>query len=235
MTVERLQKIMVSRGVAWRGGCEELIASGKVKVNGLVASLGDRAQVETDRITIEGWGELSPDTPTLVYLMLNKPRGYVTTVRDQRERPTVLDLVREIPQRIFPVGRLDRDTEGLLLLTNDGALTQRLLHPSGMVQKVYLARVDRLPTPQGLDYLRQGICLEDGWTAPAQVQVVDDSHLRLTIHEGRKRQVRRMLAAVDSKVLNLERVRLGPLRLGKLPRGSFRHLTPLEVAALQKL
>ena len=140
MTVERLQKIMASRGVASRRRCEELIASGKVKVNGLVASLGDRAQVETDRITIEGWGELSPDTPTLVYLMLNKPRGYVTTVRDQRERPTVLDLVREIPQRIFPVGRLDRDTEGLLLLTNDGALTQRLLHPSGMVQKVYASQ-----------------------------------------------------------------------------------------------
>ena len=235
MGLERLQKIMASLGVGSRRHCEKLLSAGQVKVNGTVAQLGDKADLACDRVEIAGYGYLNAAEPPKIYVVLNKPRGFVSTVRDQAGRPTVMDLVKDIAERVYPVGRLDRDTEGVLLFTNDGELTNRLLHPSHAVDKVYVAKVDVLPGPEEIKFLEEGICLDDGWTAPAKVEILGADTVQLTIHEGRKRQVRRMLAAVGCEVKYLERVRLGPISLGNLPRGKYRRLSDGELRALRKL
>ena len=236
MELERLQKILASSGVASRRRCEELIADGAVKVNGKIAHLGDKADRFKDVIEVEGYGTLERKSQKLIYIMLNKPRGYVTTVKDELDRKKVMELVGDIKERIFPVGRLDRDTEGLLLMTNDGDLANRLIHPRFMIDKVYLAWTDPLPDFKGLQYLREGICLEDGWTKPAQADIIETTEgkkiVRIVIHEGRNREVRRMLDAIGCKVKLLRRTEVGMIKLGNLKTGRYRHLTKSEVQSL---
>jgi 23S rRNA pseudouridine2605 synthase len=226
---ERLQKVLARAGVASRRVCEDLIAEGRVRVNGEVADLGRRVHPDVDVIEIDGG--LVPTAPGLVYYLLNKPAGVVTTAADTHGRPTVVELVPAEP-RVFPVGRLDADTEGLLLLTNDGELTHRLTHPSFGVEKEYLAAVEGDPAPAALRRLREGIELEDGLTAPAKVVRVEAGLLRITIHEGRNRQVRRMCEAVGHPVTRLVRSRIGTLADRKLKPGEWRVVAPDEVRAL---
>ncbi len=227
---ERLQKVLAGRGWGSRRVCEQLVADGRVAVNGVVAALGQRVDVERDLVTVDG--RPVGVRPGLVYYLLNKPAGVVSTARDTHGRPTVVDLVPSSP-RVFPVGRLDVDTEGLLLLTNDGELANRLTHPSHGVEKEYLAELDGPLTAGDLRRLRQGIALDDGLTAPAAASQPTPGVLRLTIHEGRNRQVRRMCEAVGRPVRRLVRVRIGPLRDAQLGPGQWRELTVEERIALQ--
>ena len=226
---ERVHKVLARAGVASRRRCEELIEEGRVEVNGVVVELGGRVDVRTDIVTVDG--AFVPLAPDAVYYLLNKPAGHVTTAHDPQGRPTVVELVPAEP-RVVPVGRLDLDTEGLLLLTNDGELTHRLTHPSFGVEKEYLAEVDGTPSRAALRQLREGIELDDGPTAPAKVALVPPNVLRLVIHEGRNRQVRRMCAAIGHPVLRLVRVRIGPLTIGTLAPGTWRELEGAEVRAL---
>ena len=226
---DRLQKVLARAGLASRRVCEDLIAEGRVKVNGEVADLGRRVDPLTDVIEVDGG--LVPIAPGLVYYLLNKPAGVVTTAADTHGRATVVELVPTDP-RVFPVGRLDADTEGLLLLTNDGELTHRLTHPSFGVEKEYLASVEGDPSPAVLRTLREGVELEDGVTAPAKAVRVSEGLIRLTIHEGRNRQVRRMCEAVGHPVTRLVRSRIGSLADRKLKPGEWREVTPEEVRAL---
>jgi 23S rRNA pseudouridine2605 synthase len=228
---ERLQKVLARSGVGSRRVCEELIADGRVTVNGHVAELGERVDVDHDLVEVDG----APVgiRPDLVYLLLNKPAGVVTTADDPQGRPTVIGLVPTEP-RVFPVGRLDLDTEGLLLLTNDGELAHRLTHPSFGVEKEYLAQVEGRPSRATLRRLRDGVELEDGPTAPARVSATEPDVLRIVIHEGRNRQVRRMCEAVGHPVRRLVRVRIGPLADRRLAPGTWRPLTGDEVRALSK-
>ncbi len=235
MAMVRLNKYLASCGIASRRACEKLITNGRVTVNGqIVTKLGTRIDEEHDAVAVDG--KLVRPAPQRVYIMLNKPSGYVTTVRDTRGRPKVMDLV-PATLRLFPVGRLDIDTEGLLLLTNDGELTHRLLHPRFKVAKKYRALLDREVRSEDLARLAKGVALADGMSAPCQVHVTPETPpgrvVELTLHEGRKRQVRRMFAALGYRVLMLRRLGLGPLSLGDLPTGSWRELTPEEVAQLQ--
>jgi 23S rRNA pseudouridine2605 synthase len=226
-----LQKILARAGLGSRRACEELIAAGRVRVNGAVARLGDRAEAETDRIEVDG--ALLGIRPGLVHYLLNKPAGVVTTAADPQGRSTVVGLVPAEP-RVFPVGRLDVDTEGLLLLTNDGELAHRLTHPSFGIDKEYLVEVEGRPARGALRRLRTGVELDDGPTAPARVSLVGDHALRITIHEGRKRQVRRMCAAVGHPVRRLVRVRIGPITDRRLAPGEWRALRQEEVRALER-
>ncbi len=228
---EKLQKVLAARGVASRRAVEELIASGRVTVNGEVAALGARVDREHDVIEVDG--ALVSVRPGLVHYLLNKPAGVVSTAHDPHGRPTVVQLVPDEP-RVFPVGRLDAETEGLLLLTNDGELTHRLTHPSFGVEKEYLAHVDGTLSAGDLRRLRDGVDLEDGRTAPARASQPQPGLVRLTIHEGRNRQVRRMLAAVGHPVVRLVRVRFGPLADRRLALGAWRELTGEERRALEQ-
>jgi 23S rRNA pseudouridine2605 synthase len=226
---ERVHKVLARAGVASRRRCEELIAEGRVAVNGEVIGLGAQLDVQRDIVTVDG--AFVPLAPDAVYYALNKPTGYVTTAHDPQGRPTVVELVPYEP-RVVPVGRLDLDTEGLLLLTNDGELTHRLTHPSFGVEKEYLAEVEGTPSRGALRRLREGVELEDGPTAPAKVALVPPNVVRLVIHEGRNRQVRRMCAAVGHPVQRLVRVRIGPIVIGTLAPGQWRALEGVEVRAL---
>ncbi len=228
---ERLQKTLARLGFGSRRVCEDLIADRRVTVNGVVADLGRRIDVDNDEVAVDG--EPVGVRPDLVYYLLHKPAGVVTTAADTHGRPTVLELVPSEP-RVFPVGRLDMDTEGLLLLTNDGVLTQRLTHPSFGVEKEYLAHVEGSPSPAAMTRLRKGVELEDGLTAPAKVALLGPSLLRLTIHEGRNRQVRRMCEAVGFPVVRLVRTRIGPLTDIKLKAGEWRDLTIEELRSVSK-
>jgi len=228
---ERLQKVLARVGIGSRRVCEDLIAEGRVLVDGEMAVLGRRVDPETALIEVDG----APVgvRPDLVHYVLNKPAGVVTTSDDPQGRPTVVGLVPNEP-RVFPVGRLDVDTEGLLLLTNDGELAHRLTHPSYGVEKEYVAEVEGLPTRAVLRRLREGVELDDGPTAPARATLVDPSVVRLTIHEGRNRQVRRMCEAVGHSVVRLVRTRIGPLADRSLAPGAWRELTGDEVRSLQR-
>jgi 23S rRNA pseudouridine2605 synthase len=213
-----------------RRACEELIAAGRVTVDGEVANLGRRVETATARVEVDG--VLVPVAPDLVYYLLNKPDDVITTADDPQGRPTVMTLVPAEP-RVFAVGRLDRHTEGLLVLTNDGALAQLLTHPSHGVAKEYVAEVaGGTPAPGALRALRQGVELDDGPTAPAEVGVLAPGVLRIVIHEGRNRQVRRMCEAVGHRVLRLVRTRIGPVRDTTLGPGEWRSLEADEVRAL---
>ena len=227
---ERLQKVLARAGIGSRRACEILIEARRVRVNGEVAVLGRRINPETDLVTLDG-------APVgvregLVYYLLNKPRGVVTTADDPQGRETVVQLVPEEP-RVYPVGRLDYDTEGLLLLTNDGELAHRITHPSYGVKKEYLAEVDGTVSPAALRALRDGIELDDGPTAPADVSLVAPNLVRIAIHEGRNRQVRRMLEAVGNPVTRLARTRIDRITDRALKPGQWRHLRPDEVRLLQ--
>jgi 23S rRNA pseudouridine2605 synthase len=228
---ERLQKALARVGIGSRRVCEDLIAEGRVTVNGEVAILGRRIDPDEDRVEDDG----APVglRPGLVHYLLNKPAGVVTTASDPQGRPTVVDLVPAEP-RVFPVGRLDMDTEGLLLLTNDGELANRVAHPSHGVEKEYLAEVEGSPSRAALRRLREGVELDDGTTAPAQAALVAPTLVRLTIHEGRNRQVRRMLDAVGHPVVRLIRTRIGPLSDRRLKPGTWRSLTTDELRALER-
>jgi 23S rRNA pseudouridine2605 synthase len=228
---ERLQKTLARLGFGSRRVCDDLIEDGRVTVNGEVAVLGRRIDLEHDTVIVDGVPVgVRPD---LVYYLLHKPAGVVTTAADTHGRATVLELVPDEP-RVFPVGRLDMDTEGLLLLTNDGDLAHRLTHPSFGVDKDYLAHVEGQPNAAAVTRLRKGVELEDGITAPAKVALLDPSLLRIVIHEGRKRQVRRMCEAVGHPVIRLVRTRIGSLTDTKLKAGEWRQLTSEEVIALSR-
>lgn len=228
--LDRLQKVLAQRGLGSRRACEELIADGRVTVNGEVAILGRRVDVQHDRIEVDG----SPLAvqPGLVYYLLNKPRGVVTTLADPQRRQIVTDYVPNDP-RVFPVGRLDADTEGLLLLTNDGDLAHRLTHPSYGVEKEYLAEVAGRPSAAAVRALREGVELDDGVTAPAKVALAPPNLIRITIHEGRNRQVRRMCDAIGHPIRRLVRVRIGPITDRRLKPGAWRELTTNELRALE--
>lgn len=226
---ERLQKVLARTGFGSRRVSEELIADGRVRVNGEVAVLGRRVRVDVDSVEVDGVAIGIQDD--LAYYLLNKPRGVVTTASDPEGRPTVVGIVPSTP-RVFPVGRLDADTEGLLILTNDGPLTQLLTHPSFGVEKEYLAEVEGRPAPAAVRRLREGIELDDGPTAPARVSLTGPSLLRITIHEGRNRQVRRMCDAVGHPVVRLVRTRIGAISDRALAPGSWRPLTLKEVRSL---
>lgn len=228
---ERLQKLLSAAGVCSRRQAEEYLIAGRITVNGRVACLGDKADPARDAVALDGVPLRRPDAPT--YLMLHKPRGYVTTLSDDRGRPTVADLVKNCPVRVWPVGRLDWDSEGLLLLTNDGALTNRLTHPSHQVEKEYLVTV-RGELDAALPILRGPMELDGAVLAPAQVRPLPPNRLSIVIHEGKNRQVRRMCAAAGLEVTRLKRVREGSLTLGRLQPGEWRYLSPAEVQALSQ-
>jgi 23S rRNA pseudouridine2605 synthase len=228
---EKLQKVLARAGVASRRAVELLILEGRVSVNGVVAEVGQRVDVDIDVLEVDG--ALVAAAPGLVHYLLHKPAGVVTTASDPQGRPVVVDLVPDDP-RVFPVGRLDADTEGLLLLTNDGELTHRITHPSHGVEKEYLASVEGTPSRAALRKLREGVPLEDGVTAPAKASLVAPNVLRLTIHEGRNRQVRRMCDAVGHPVVRLVRTRIGPITDTTLKAGEWRSLSVDEVAALAR-
>lgn len=232
---ERLQKVLSAAGVASRRHAEELIAAGRVRVNGAVATLGDRVEATTDVVEVDG-ERVTLDT-TLRYVLLNKPQGVVSTTSDPEGRPIVTDLIN-LPDRLYPVGRLDRDTEGLLLLTNDGDLVHRLLHPSFGVERTYLALVPGPVRRDVLARLRDGVELDDGPARPRRVRVTEQhagrAVLEVVMVEGRKREVRRMLAAVGLPVDRLARVAFGGVELGDLRQGKWRFLTDPEVNRLRR-
>jgi len=232
----RLSKILAEAGLASRRGSERLIVQGRVAINGqVVTAPGTPADPARDRIVVDGKA-LPPPQPKR-YLLLHKPSGYLTSRRDPQGRPVVLSLVPEARARLFPVGRLDFDAEGLLLLTNDGRLAHRLLHPRFGVRRVYEAEVTGRMSPQELGRFRQGVVLEDGVAKPADVRMLRRTRattwLRLTFTEGRYREVKRFCAALGHRVLRLRRVRFGPLRLGRLAPGAFRPLTAEELPRLR--
>jgi 23S rRNA pseudouridine2605 synthase len=235
MPEERLQRALARAGFGSRRACEELIAGGRVEVNGRVATLGDRVDPQRDEVRVDR-RRISVD-PGLRYLALHKPRGVTTTLRDPHAERDLRGLLPRGP-RVFPVGRLDRDTEGLLILTNDGDLAHRLAHPRHGVEKEYLAEVDGMPTARQLGRLRRGVLLEDGPARAVQARAVGRSGprgaVRLVLTEGRKREVRRLLEAVGLPVRRLVRTRVGPIRLGGLGPGDLRDLEPHEVRALYR-
>ncbi len=231
--IVRLQKYIAMCGTASRRKAEEMIADGRVKVNGQkVTEQGIKVEIGADKVTVDG------RDITIVskkyYIMLNKPVGYVSTVSDEAGRPTVVDLIREeIKTRIFPVGRLDYDTEGLLLLTNDGDFSYRVTHPKFEMNKTYIALVGSGLTVAGLNKLRRGVVIDGFKTSPAEVEIIESEAganlVKITIHEGKNRQVRKMFEAVGVKVKELRRVSIGKVELGNLPYGRWRHLTSHEI------
>lgn len=231
---ERLQKILSSRGIASRRKAEEMILAGRVSVNGITANLGDGADPDADEIKVDG--TLLPSKGEYVYILLNKPRGFVTTLSDEKGRPNVSQLVADCGVRVFPVGRLDMDSEGLLLFTNDGKFANRLMHPKHEVEKTYDTWVTGYD-PGCLDRLKQPIKL-DGYTIrPPKLKLLkaegDKARLQITIHEGRNRQVRRMCEAAGMHVTRLRRIREGKLLLGDLQKGKWRYLTEQEIRDLK--
>lgn len=234
--MERLQKFMAEAGVASRRACEELIRQGRVTVNGETASLGRSVEPEQDRVELDGKPVQKEQRRTVI--LLYKPRGVVSTSSDPEGRRTVQDYFREIPERLYNVGRLDLNSEGLLLMTNDGALANRLTHPRYGVEKTYYAVCDGRLTASEAARLTNGIELEDGMTAPARVDAVrttqrGDTSFLITIHEGRNRQIRRMLEAVGHRTLRLKRERFGPLSIGTLAPGEWRKLSDEEIKKLE--
>src|SRR5689334_13904604 len=244
MPPQRLQKIIAAAGISSRRKAEELITQGRVSVNGqTVTELGSKADIERDHIKVDG--KLLQGTERHVYLLLNKPKGYVTTVTDPERRPTVMDLIQGVGARIYPVGRLDWSSEGLLLLTNDGELASKLTHASSHVPKTYLVKIAGRATEEGIDKLRRGIKigakpgprrLETIHTAPAQIRLMKDAAnpwYEVTLIEGKNRQIRRMFEEIGHHVEKIKRVRYGPLTLDVEP-WQFRELAPREIAALRR-
>ena len=236
----RLEKYIATSGIASRRSVKKSILAGAVTVNGEpVLVPGHPIDVETDSVAFEG-KSVEPLTEH-IYLMLNKPAGCITTRSDERGRPTVMALVADLPDTIYPVGRLDLETEGILLFTNDGDFAYRLLHPSHEIDKTYLAWVQGAPSDGAIQRLRRGVTIPSGTTAPAKIKrlktsTVDKStQFKVTIHEGKKRQVRMMFKAVGHPVIRLKRIQIGTLKLGSLPSGAYRFLTSEEVSALLML
>lgn len=236
--MKRLNKFLAQTGVASRRQADNLIMTGRVKVNGaIVLEMG--VQIEPQKDLVEVDGRIVKERTEYEYLILHKPPGYLTTVRDPFQRPTVIDLLPKTESRLYPVGRLDLDTSGLLFFTNDGDLALALTHPRHLVEKVYKVKVFGIPTDLKLRELSQGILLDDGWTAPAKIAIdrIENGNaiIMITLKEGRKRQVKRMMKAVGNPVLSLQRIAMGPLALGKLKPGEWRRLSETELKQLIKL
>lgn len=235
LVTEKLHKVLARAGLGSRRACENIIREGRVEVNGRRAKIEDRVVADEDHITVDR--RPIPHRPAPIYILLHKPKGYITSVGDPHGRRSVDELVKS-RHRLYPVGRLDADSTGLLIMTNDGDLTQRLLHPRYHVPRVYMVRVRGDVPPVVLGRLRHGVMLDDGPTLPARVEMLERSHnttvLRFVLEEGRKRQIRRMCEAVSHPVLDLQRVAMGPLRLGDLGVGRWRHLTASEVLQLEQ-
>lgn len=241
----RLEKYIATSGIASRRAVKRAIREGRVTVNGTETFIpGHPIDAERDFIEFEG-KRVEPLTER-IYLMLNKPAGYLTTRRDERGRPTVMDLLTDLPKSIYPVGRLDLETEGLLLFTNDGNFANHLMHPSHEIDKTYLAWIEGVPSQRALERFRSGVAISSGKTAPAKIKQLSvktancKNHkngavakFRVIIHEGKKRQVRLMFKAIGHRVIRLKRTRIGTLGLGNLPQGQYRFLTPTEIAKLQ--
>ncbi len=232
--MERLQKLIAQAGICSRREAEKIILAGRVTVDGkIIRELGAKADTN-QKICVDG-KPLTFDAEK-IYLLLNKPRGYVSTVKDERGRKTVLELLGEnFNERVYPVGRLDLNSEGLILLTNDGDLTNALIHPRFEVKKTYRAKISGVLTEEKLDKLRAGVELDDGLTAPAEIYRLDTDLVEITIHEGRNRQVRRMFAAIGCDVKRLRRIKFAGLTLDGLKAGEFRELRAEEVAKLYKI
>ncbi len=227
----RLQKLISQAGITSRRKAEELIRAGRVRINGeVIRELGSKADLDKDRIEVDG-RRIEPKQPS-ISVLLYKPDGYITSLKDPEGRPTVTRLVDSIPVRLFPAGRLDYHTEGLLILTNNGELAQAIQHPSRKMEKVYWAKVKKIPDAAAIDKLRKGILIEGRRTLPARVTLMErhkNSWLEITIHEGRQNQIRKMCEAVGHPVIRLRRVAIGFLRDTKLKPGEFRYLAPREV------
>lgn len=232
---ERIQKILAKMGIASRRKAEEMIEEGRVIVNGKVARLGEKADPEVDHIKVDGKLLTKPEPK--VYFIFNKPKGVVTSLYDPEGRPTIKDFLKGIRQRVYPVGRLDYDSEGLLILTNDGELAHSILHPSKEIQKTYMVKVKGKIDEDSIEKLRKGVKIEGGITAPAKVikisETEENSWIEITIHEGRKRQIRRMLLKVGHPVLKLKRIKIANLKLGSLKSGEIRRITPEELKKLR--
>ena len=233
----RLQKYLANAGVCSRRAAEVLIRSGRVSIDGeIVTELGSKVDPYTNEIRVDKTRILWERSP--IYLLLNKPKGFLTTVSDPYGRTTVMDLLERIPGRVYPIGRLDKDSEGLLLFTNDGALAHRLLHPSHKISKTYHVNVRGRPLKAILDLLRQGIEIEGKKTLPCEMSVMETTRrstvLEIVLKEGRKRQIRLMLNKVHHPVIRLIRIKMGPLSLGKLLPGKYRILTDSEVKSMKK-
>ena len=242
---QRLQKIISAAGVASRRLAEELIAQGRVEVNGtVVRELGTKADPDSDEIKVDG--RRIKEQKRKRYILLYKPRGYVTTRSDPQGRPTVMDLLKGVKEYVYPVGRLDYDSEGLLLLTNDGELAARLMHPSHEIEKVYEARVRGVPAAEDLERLAGGVVLDGKRTAPAKIRLADrpvkttasggeQTFVEVVLHEGRQRQVRRMFELIGHPVGRLRRVRIGPIVDEQIPIGHWRELDEQELAKLRRV
>lgn len=233
----RLQKYLAECGVASRRKSEELIAAGKVKVNGVTAVIGDKVNPKHDKVTVSGKKVVS--VKKNVYIMLNKPRGFITTMNDEHDRKCVAELVKDINTRVYPVGRLDRESEGLLIMTNDGEFTNALTHPSKHVSKTYRVTIRPTITKEQATEFRNGIEIDGRMTAPADLRVLETQDNRavveVTIYEGRNRQIRKMFEALGIEVARLKRTKVGNLKLGMLKQGAYRHLTEDEVSSLYEL
>jgi 23S rRNA pseudouridine2605 synthase len=234
--MERIQKYIARCGVTSRRKAEELIKQGKVKVNGEL--IKDIILVDPERDIVEVNGKIIKPEEKKVYIMLNKPIGYVTTVKDEKGRRTVLDLI-DVKERIYPVGRLDYDTSGLLILTNDGDFAYKLMHPSKEVDKVYIAEVEGIPTEKELEMFRNGLKIEDYITSKAKIEILKiidkNAIVRIVIHEGKNRQVRKMCEKIGHKVLKLKRVQIGKIKLGSLEVGKWRYLKKEEIEWVKRL
>lgn len=228
----RLQKYFTDCGILSRRAAENEIVAGHVKINGVTAQLGDKIDPDCDRVEWNGKPIQPRAEQAAVYLMLNKPRGYVTTSKDEKDRKKVTDLVRDVKTRVYPVGRLDMDSEGLLLLTNDGEFTNRLTHPRHEIPKIYTVTVSPIPTKAQIFALSQPMEIDGYRLRPVEVQTISQSELKMFLYEGRNRQIRKMCAAVGLKVTKLRRIAIGALSLGDLPIGKWRHLTEEEVQYL---
>lgn len=233
----RLQKYLAECGVASRRKSEELIAAGKVKVNGVTAVIGDKVNSKHDKVTVSGKKVVS--VKKNVYIMLNKPRGFITTMNDEHDRKCVAELVKDINTRVYPVGRLDRESEGLLIMTNDGEFTNALTHPSKHVSKTYRVTIRPTITKEQATEFRNGIEIDGRMTAPADLRVLQAQENRtvveVTIYEGRNRQIRKMFETLGIEVARLKRTKVGNLKLGMLKQGAYRHLTEDEVSSLYEL
>jgi 23S rRNA pseudouridine2605 synthase len=233
---KRLQKILSETGISSRRKAEDLILEGRVTVNGKVATVGMKADPGKDHIKVDG--RLLVRREPKVYIVFNKPKNVVTSLSDPEGRPTVKDYIKAVKYRVFPVGRLDFDSEGLLLLTNDGDFAHAVLHPSKKIQKTYLVKVKGVPDNEGIGKLRKGIRLEERLTVPAEIYraraTENNSWFEMTIHEGRKRQVRKMFEKIGHPVLKLKRTRINGIELGRLKSGDHRFLRPEEVSRIKK-
>lgn len=233
----RLQKHLSECGIASRRKAEELIEQGKVKVNGRIAAIGDKVDPKRDKVSVKGKNVVPVNQK--VYIMLHKPRGFVTTLKDEQDRKCVNDLVKDVGVRVFPVGRLDKDSEGLLIMTNDGELANKLTHPSSHVNKTYRVTVSGTVDDEKIQKLCNGIVIEGKKTLPCDVFVIerkeDRTVLCFIISEGRNRQIRKMCDAVNLKVLRLKRTEIAGVKLGMLPQGSWRELNEKELNRLQNI